>query len=137
MSPPVPPLRVLVVDDATDYGYWLQRILARQDDMECVGVLDCADDLITHALRTLPDVILLDLHMPGADPLEIIPTVLERCPCRVLAMSGRDDDATVKAVLRAGAAGFVCKDAEATGFVDLLRQIAVAPWVGSADCRKG
>ena len=60
---------MLCVDDSRDITSILGRCIDGEPDMECVGCLDTADDLAAEVQRRRPDVVLLDMNMPGRDPM--------------------------------------------------------------------
>lgn len=118
-------ISVLCVDDTVKLTDAYRTLLDRQTDMKCVGCLDSADTLL-HAARTLrPDVILLDLTMPGLPPLTAIASLAaDHIPARVLAFSGYDDADTRDAVFTAGGWGLVSKLAEPAEVLEAIRVVA-------------
>mgnify|MGYP000952028808 CR=1 FL=1 len=112
-------VRVLCVDDNRDLVAALERCIQREPDMQYVGALHTADDLVTQVKERRPDVILLDLSMPGNDPIAVLRELVapEGQPdLRVIVFSGRDDPEVVDLAAAAGASGFLSKDAN----VDLI-----------------
>lgn len=78
-------IRVLCVDDSDDIARLLERSVSVQPDMTSVGRLHAADDLVTEVARTRPCVVLLDLTMPGKDPLLAVRELAEtNAPARVV-----------------------------------------------------
>ena len=119
------PIRVLCVDDSPDVIRMLQITIGREADLECTGALSSADHLIEKATADQPDVVLLDLTMPGRDPLEAVAEMARSMPdIRVLVFSGFDDQAHVDAVFQAGAWGLVSKNAEISAILAAIRQVA-------------
>jgi len=118
-------IRVLCVDDSPDIGDLYCALIDAESDMECVGRLTSALEVVKEVKRTKADCVLLDLTMPGGpDPLAVIQELSELHPeSRVLAFSGYDDEATKNAVLDAGAWGFVSKNVEAPDVVDAIRRV--------------
>jgi two-component system, NarL family, invasion response regulator UvrY len=116
--------RVLSVDDSADLAELTQRILSREDDIIGVGSLPSAADLADHASRLHADVVLLDLGMPGPDPLDAAKRLCERSDCRVIILSGRDDPATIDAAFDAGVSGFIGKDTNIKQLIDAVRTVA-------------
>src|SRR5688572_1872024 len=74
------PIRVFCVDDHAFLIDGLQSRLAIARDMEFVGRLSTAEDLIAECKRTRPDVVLLDIEMPGPDPFEALEDLRRQCP---------------------------------------------------------
>jgi DNA-binding NarL/FixJ family response regulator len=102
---------VLCVDDAPDVIRMLRMMIAGEPTLLCVGLLSSADRLVEEAVAHRPHVVLLDLTMPGRDPLAALEELSRTCPsARVLGFSGFDDRARVNAVIEAGGWGLVSKD---------------------------
>ena len=103
-------VRVLIVDDEPKIRSAWERLVARQPDMELVGSLANADDLEQAAAEAGADVALLDLTMPGRDPLEALAAMRDaKSECRVIVYSAHRDSALVERSMEAGAWGFVDK----------------------------
>ena len=116
--------RVLSVDDSTDIAELSQRMLSRQAGIVGVGVRSSAENLVEDAVRLRADVVVLDLGMPGPDPLEAARALAERTDCRIVVMSGDDDPETVDRAIEAGASGFVSKHAEPADLAEAVRTVA-------------
>jgi DNA-binding NarL/FixJ family response regulator len=116
---------VLIVDDQVMVRAGLAAIVAAQDDLEVVG--EAADGTAALALAeaTAPDVVLMDVRMPGMDGLTATARLTsgERPP-RVLVLTTFHQDAYVYQALRAGASGFLLKDAAAGELVAAIRVVA-------------
>ncbi|HYD00244.1 MAG TPA: response regulator transcription factor [Phycisphaerales bacterium] len=125
-SPGTSKIRVLCVDDHADIPEMLGRCIAAEDDMECAGALHTADNLAAEVRQTRADVVLLDMTMPGKDPLEALREVsvaaqsAGRSP-RVIAYSGHDDSQSIERAMNAGACGYLSKDAEVTVVLAAIR----------------
>lgn len=116
-------VRVLCVDDSPDIARMLARIIGGEPDLEDAGVLHSAQGIVDKVLRRRVDVVVLDLTMPGPDPIAAIRALAERVPaCRVIAFSGYDDDQTRDEVRRAGAWGLVSKSGEPGDIVTAIRR---------------
>jgi DNA-binding NarL/FixJ family response regulator len=103
--------RVLVVDDDQRIRSALPRLIASWPGYEVVGTRDSAEDLALSVVRLRPDVVLLDLDMPGRSPLHAIEDLGYRGkPAKVLVLSALGDAPSVRASLDAGAEGYVLKD---------------------------
>ena len=117
-------MRILIADDHPVFRDGVAALLATQPDLEPVGVAADTDQAVERALELLPDLVLMDVAMPGGGGLEAIRRIIAVRPeMRILVVTMFDDDATVFTAMRAGARGYVLKDAEAA---DLLRAIRSA-----------
>lgn len=105
-------MRVLIVDDHTLVRAGLGRLLQGFADVQVVAEASNAEQALLLALQHAPDVVLMDLSLPGRTGLEALTDILARAPgSRVVMMSMYDDTAHVRDALDRGAAGFVVKDA--------------------------
>lgn len=117
-------LRVLVVDDEARLRAAWERLLRLQPDMELVGSLDRADELVAFIEGRETDVVLLDLSMPGQDPLTAIATAARVRPeTKVVLFTGHNDPETARRAEVAGAWGMVDKLVEPLEIVDALRRV--------------
>lgn len=108
------PIRVLVVDDQRVLRDGLSLLLSLLPGVEVVGTATDGDDAVCQALSLAPDVVLMDLHMPNCDGVEATRRLTSAHPgIPVVALTSYSDDETVLAALRAGARGFLTKDAGA------------------------
>lgn len=117
-------IRVLVADDHQVVRQGLRTFLDVQDDIEVVGEAADGEAAVAAAIETRPDVILLDLKMPGVDGVAALRMLRERgSTARVLVVtSAAELDAVVQAV-RAGAAGYVNKDVDPKALAAAIRSV--------------
>jgi DNA-binding NarL/FixJ family response regulator len=104
---------VLVVDDNRTFRYGLARAVEGHDGLELAGEADSGEAALGAIARLRPDVVLLDLRMPGLDGLAVLERLRDADPppaCRVLLVSASLDDNVERAAVAAGAAGCVGKD---------------------------
>jgi len=119
------PVRVLVVDDHAVLRSGLRLLLDKEDDLEYVGEASTAEEAIRGLERTQPDVVLLDLQMPGIGGLEGASRIVERRPgVRVLVLSMHDEADDVRRAFAAGASGYLVKTAADEELVRALRAVA-------------
>ncbi len=119
------PIRLLLVDDHPLFTEGLRELLAFHDDLDVVGVIDSADEALTKIGRLGPDVVLMDLQMPGLDGVTATRRIAAHHPATaVLVLTMYDDDASVFAVLRAGARGYVLKGAHQAELVAAIRAVS-------------
>lgn len=115
-------IRVLTVDDQPLIRDALRTIVDREPDLEMVGEVGSGDEAVGAVRRYRPDVVLMDVRMPGTDGIAATRQVLaEPEPPKVLILTTFDLDEYVHAGLRAGASGFLLKDAEPPGIVAAIR----------------
>lgn len=118
-------IRVLVVDDHAVVRAGLRRVLDAEDDIETVGEAPTAERAVFEALEAKPDVVLMDVVMPGKTGIEGLPALLRAVPdVRVLMLSMQDDPRYVREAFEAGAHGYVLKEAADTDVVDAVRAVA-------------
>ena len=121
MSEPRQPIRVLVADDHAVFRLGVRRLLDAVDGIEVVGEAADTDGAVAAAVALTPDVVVMDLEMPGGGGVQATQRVLRECPgVRVLVLTMHADAARVGEALRAGARGYVVKDAAAD---DILRAV--------------
>jgi DNA-binding NarL/FixJ family response regulator len=118
-------IRVLVVDDHAVVRTGLRRILDAEPDIETVGEAPNAERAVFEAIEHRPDVVLMDVVMPGKSGIEGMPAVLKAVPdAKVLVLSMQDDPRYVREAFEAGASGYVLKEAADTEVVDAVRAVA-------------
>ena len=118
-------IRVLVVDDHAVVRTGLRRVLDAESDIETVGEAANAERAVFETIQQKPDVILLDVVMPGKSGIEIIPTLRQSAPqAKVLVLSMQDDPRYLREAFDAGASGYVLKEAADTEVVDAVRAVA-------------
>ncbi len=115
------PLRVLVADDHPFFRDGLRSLLASSPDMELVGEASTGEEAVSLAAELQPDVVLMDVQMPGMNGIEATRRIVEDSPhIRVLVVTMFEDDGTVFRAMRAGAKGYLLKGAN---YAEMLRAI--------------
>jgi two-component system response regulator NreC len=118
-------IRVLIVDDHAVVRTGLRLLLESVEDIEVVGEAGTANDAIVEARSSQPDVILMDVVMPGASGIDATPQLLREEPdAKVLILSMEDDPSYVRQAFAAGAAGYVLKEAADAELVAAVREVA-------------
>ncbi|WP_327159273.1 response regulator transcription factor [Streptomyces tubercidicus] len=117
-------MRVLLVDDHQVVRRGLRTFLEVQEDIEVVGEASDGTEGIAAAEELRPDVVLMDVKMPGMDGIEALRTLRERDnPARVLIVTSFTEQRTVVPALRAGAAGYVYKDIDPEALAGAIRSV--------------
>ncbi|SBT40959.1 response regulator [Micromonospora auratinigra] len=118
-------IRVLLVDDQHLIRAGLRMLCDAQPDIEVVGEADNGREAIVLAVRLRPDVVVMDLRMPGVDGITATSRVLaDRPATRVLVLTTFGDDDHLYPALTAGACGFLLKDAPPDDLLDGIRRAA-------------
>ena len=118
-------IRILIVDDHAVVRSGIRLLLAAEDDLEPVGEAPNAERAVFEALESKPDVVLMDVVMPGKTGIEGMPALLQAVPeVKVLMLSMQDDPQYVREAFEAGASGYVLKEAADTDVVDAVRAVA-------------
>ena len=116
-------LRILLVDDHPLVRNGLRALLATVPELTVVGEAASGEEAIARAAELLPDIILMDLYMPGVNGVEATRRILQAQPhMGILVLTMLEDDASVFAAMRAGARGYLLKGADQT---EVLRAIGV------------
>ncbi len=112
------PVRVVVVDDHAVFREGLRALLARVDSIEVVGEAANTDEAVSVSTAAQPDVVLMDLHLPGDGGAAAIARITSTEPApAVLVLTMYADDARLHSALSAGARGYLLKDAEPSGII--------------------
>jgi len=118
-------IRVLVVDDHAVVRSGLRLVLDAAEGVETVGEAGSAEDGIRAARELAPDVVLMDVVMPGMSGLEATPPLLLASPgSKVLVLSMQDDPRYVREAFAAGASGYILKEAADADVVEAVREVA-------------
>jgi two-component system, NarL family, response regulator NreC len=118
-------IRIVLIDDHAVVRSGLSLLLNGEDDIEVVGEGGSAQDAVFRARALKPDVMLLDIVMPGESGIEVLPKLLKESPeTKVLVLSMQDDPSYVREAFAAGASGYVLKEAVDEEVVAAVREIA-------------
>lgn len=119
------PIRLLLVDDHPLFRKGMRVLLESVDGFELVGEAETGPEAVKRCLDLLPDVVLMDLQMPGGSGLEATREIVTASPVtRILVVTLFENDDSVFAALRAGARGYLLKDATEEEMIRAIRAVA-------------
>lgn len=129
-----PPLRLMLVDDHAVVREGLRAVLEDGNGFSVVAEADCGDDALRQVEAAQPDVILIDLVMPGLPAAETIRRLKQGVPgCHVIVFTSFAEDGSLRETLEAGAIGYLLKDATRDDLVSAVRSVAEGrPWLHEA-----
>ena len=117
-------IRILVTDDHAVLRAGLTALLNAEPDMKVVGEAATGDECLRVAETVQPDVVLLDINMPGLNGLDVLPMLRTRVPqSRVLILTMHDDPVYLRQVLATGGSGYVLKQAADTELLTAIRTV--------------
>ena len=132
--------KVLIVDDLSSIREFLKINLSSEPDIEVVGLADNGKEAITQAEKHQPDIILMDINMPGAiDGIQATERIVTRFPeSKVLLLTSQDDRAQLDRALKAGSRGYILKNTSIKDIVNIIRLtekgfFQIGPIVGNWD----
>jgi two-component system response regulator NreC len=118
-------IRLMLVDDHEVVRVGLKNFLQTQEDFEVVAEASNGEEAVTRAMTARPDVILMDITMPGVDGLEATRRLRVLCPeCLVLALTVHDDKQYFMQMLAAGASGYITKQAAGDDLIAAIHAIS-------------
>lgn len=119
------PIKILCVDDSVDITKLVCMAISAESDMDVVGEMHTADNLLEEVRTREPDILLLDLSIPGIDVFQSISSISEHSPStRTVVFSGYDDQQNIDAAMAAGAWGYVSKNVDLDVLISGLRNVA-------------
>jgi DNA-binding NarL/FixJ family response regulator len=117
--------RILIVDDHAVLRAGLRMLINSQEDLEVIGEAADGAEALEQAGVLQPDLVLMDITMPGGGGILAIPAVLKACPkTRVLVLTMHDDATYLRATMEAGATGYLVKSAADTELLTAIRTVA-------------
>ncbi len=130
-------IRVLIADDHPVFRAGLLTVVQDSTALECVGEAKDGEDALAQALEFRPEVILMDIHMPGGGGIEATRQIVSRYPeMGVLMLTMLEDDTSVFAAMRAGARGYLVKGATPDDIVRAIVAVAAGEAIFSPSLAK-
>ena len=124
-DPSIDPIRVLIADDHPLFRDGLRALLTSVPETELVGEAATGEDAVATADSMQPDVVLMDIRMPGVNGIEATRRILNASPSTaVLMLTMFEDDDTVFAAVRAGARGYLLKGADQAEVIRAIQAVA-------------
>ena len=117
-------IRIMLADDHLIVREGLVPVLSEEPDFEFVGFAEDGEQACEEYAKLLPDVLLLDLRMPKRDGLEVARELVGKFQAKVIILTTFDNDEDLKQSLKAGAKGYLLKEAEKEEIADAVRTVA-------------
>lgn len=119
------PLRIILADDHTLLRKTLVSFLESHDEFIVIGEAANGEEALQRTIELTPDVLILDLNMPGKGGLDVLPEIRAAAPSvKVLVLTGRAEDGYIMRALRAGAHGYILKSAEESELLEGIGKVA-------------
>jgi DNA-binding NarL/FixJ family response regulator len=116
--------RVIIFDDSKDRRDSLRYLLEMYDDMECVGLFEDCTDAIENVDESKPDVVLMDIEMPGVNGIEGVKRIKQKFPnVLVLMQTVYEDDDNLFESIKAGASGYLLKKSDPERIIGAIREV--------------
>ena len=127
-------IRVLIAEDMHLIRAALVALLSLEDGIDVVAELERGDEILDTALRTRPDIAVLDIDLPGMDGLTAAEQLYQRLPeCRIIVLTGMSQPGNLLRALKVHVRGFIVKDAPADALADGIRRVAAGQRVIDPD----
>ena len=118
-------IRVMIVDDHALFRRGLQMVLEQEPDIEVVGEAGDGGDALAMAQEKMPDVVLMDVRMPGRGGIDATEKIKEAMPhVKILMLTVSDEEADLFDALKAGASGYLLKDTSIEEVADAVRKVS-------------
>ncbi|HHH52982.1 MAG TPA: response regulator transcription factor, partial [Bacteroidetes bacterium] len=117
-------IKIAIIEDIKDIAYELQELFNEEDDMQCNQIYHNAEDAITFLTKNPPDVVLVDIGLPGINGIEAIIKIRECCPKIEFCMfTVFEDNEKIFKSIQAGAKGYILKNSDPDIIVKSLREL--------------
>ncbi|MDI6601146.1 MAG: response regulator transcription factor [Thermoanaerobacteraceae bacterium] len=114
----------MIVDDHAMIREGLKKLIDMEDDLEVIATAGSGQEAIDNAIKLRPDIILMDISMPGINGIEAAKTIKKEMPCsRIIFLTIHDDRAYVNEALKLRPGGYILKDADSSVLTDAIRTV--------------
>jgi two-component system response regulator DegU len=118
-------IRLIIVDDHAMVRQGLRQILSMEESFTIIGEADHGDEVIEKVLTLKPDVVLMDINLPGKNGIELTGELRKRAPAiKILALTADGDQYHLSQMIKAGASGYILKDADSERLYEAIRTVA-------------
>jgi DNA-binding NarL/FixJ family response regulator len=118
-------IKLMIADDHKLFREGLKALLSITDDIEIIGEAGDGETILEKCQQIRPDIILMDINMPGSNGIQVTQSILEQFPqTGVIMLTMLEDDASVFAAMRAGARGYLLKGADPGEVLNVIRAVA-------------
>jgi DNA-binding NarL/FixJ family response regulator len=118
-------IRVFIVDDHAVVRMGLKSLIELHEQFTVVGEADCGEEALKRVRETVPDVVIMDIRMPGKNGIEACQEILEAVPeTRVIILTSYADDEAIYAAIMAGASGYVLKQTDNAKLMEAIERAA-------------
>ncbi len=119
------PVRIMIVDDQATVREVLHGLLSAEPTFEIVAVVGSGEQAIRDVVVHEPDIVLMDINMPGLDGLETTRELKQRFPsCEILMLTGANDQQSLRQALLNGASGYILKHTEQESLIEAIKTVA-------------
>lgn len=118
-------IRLIIVDDHAMVRQGLKHMLGMEEDFEIIGEAEHGDEVIEKVLTLKPDVVLMDINLPGKNGIELTGELRRRMPAiKILALTADGDQYHLSQMIKAGASGYILKDAASETLYEAIKTVA-------------
>jgi DNA-binding NarL/FixJ family response regulator len=118
------PIGILIADDHPVFRFGLRALLESQSDMQVLAEVESGEESVQMALSLQPDIVLMDVNMPGLNGIEATRRIIEKSPNTAILIISMFDDDTVFTAMQAGARGYLIKGAQGDETLRAIRSVA-------------
>ncbi|TZE82271.1 response regulator [Calorimonas adulescens] len=116
--------KIMIVDDHTMLREGLKKLIEMEDDLEVIAMAGNGQEAIDNAIRYMPDIIFMDISMPGINGIEAAKTIKKEVPCsKIIFLTIHDDRAYMNEAMKLKPGGYILKDADSSILIDAIRTV--------------